>query len=136
MKEETVKNQQFEESARYRDQIDTLVAKKSELKKDWKNQQTEASGIVDATVVADVVSRISGVPLAHVTVEDSKRLLTMEDELHKRVVSQHEAVSAVSKAIRRSRSGIQDPRRPIASFIFAALSARSSAVSVIDLFTG
>ena len=119
MKEETVKNQQFEESARYRDQIDTLVAKKSELKKDWKNQQTEASGIVDATVVADVVSRISGVPLAHVTVEDSKRLLTMEDELHKRVVSQHEAVSAVSKAIRRSRSGIQDPRRPIASFIFA-----------------
>ena len=119
LKEETVKNQQFEESARYRDQIDTLTAKKDELKKNWKNQQTETSGIVDSAVVADVVARISGVPLTHVTVEDSKRLLSMEDELHKRVVSQHEAVSAVSKAIRRSRSGIQDPRRPIASFIFA-----------------
>ena len=119
LKEETVQNQQFEESARYRDEIDTLIARKAELKKNWKNQQTETSGVVDAAVVADVVSKISGVPLAHVTVEDSKRLLTMEDELHKRVVSQNEAVSAISKAIRRSRSGIQDPRRPIASFIFA-----------------
>ncbi|MBR0225464.1 MAG: ATP-dependent Clp protease ATP-binding subunit [Thermoguttaceae bacterium] len=118
-KEETVRRQEFEESARIRDQIDKLNAEKVELQKNWRNEQNETCGVVDGTVVADVVSKITGVPLSHVSVEDSKRLLTMEEELHKRVVSQHEAVSAISKAIRRSRSGIQDPRRPIASFIFA-----------------
>ena len=118
-KEETVRRQEFEESARIRDQIDKLNAQKVELQKNWRNEQNETCGVVDGTVVADVVSKITGVPLSHVSVEDSKRLLTMEEELHKRVVSQHEAVSAISKAIRRSRSGIQDPRRPIASFIFA-----------------
>lgn len=118
-KEETVRRQEFEESAKIRDQIDKLNAKKIELQKNWRKEQNETCGTVDGTVVADVVSKMTGVPLSHVTIEDSKRLLKMEEELHKRVVSQDEAVSAISKAIRRSRSGVQDPRRPIASFIFA-----------------
>lgn len=118
-KEETVKAQKFEESARIRDQIDKLTEQKLEIQKTWRNEQNASSGVVDSTVVAEVVSKITGVPLSHVSVEDSKRLLSMESELHKRVVSQHEAVSAISKAVRRSRSGVQDPRRPIASFVFA-----------------
>ena len=67
----------------------------------------------------EVVSKITGVPLTRISTEDSKRLLRMEDELHKRVVSQHEAIQAISRAIRRSRSGVQDPKRPIGSFVFA-----------------
>lgn len=118
-KDATVRTQEFERSAILRDQIVKLRAEKAELKENWRNKQKEVSGLVNAQVIAEVVSRITGVPLSNVTVEDSKRLLQMEAELHKCVVSQDEAIRAVSKAIRRSRAGIQDRSRPIASFIFA-----------------
>lgn len=118
-KEEAVRLQDFEYAARCRDQIDKLNAEKTQLQKDWREKQLETNGVVDSSVIADVVSKITGVPLTRVTVEDSKRLLSMEEELHKRVVSQDEAVKAISRAIRRSRSGVQDPKRPIGSFIFA-----------------
>ena len=75
--------------------------------------------MVDDQVIAEVVSKMTGIPLTRMTTEDSKRLMRMEEELHKRVISQNEAIEAISKAVRRSRSGIQDPKRPIGSFIFA-----------------
>ncbi|MBO7681083.1 MAG: ATP-dependent Clp protease ATP-binding subunit, partial [Thermoguttaceae bacterium] len=81
--------------------------------------QKEISGVVDGQVIAEVVSMITGVPLTRMTTEDPKRLIHMEEELHKRVISQIEAIEAISKAVRRSRSGFQDPKRPIGSFIFA-----------------
>ena len=114
-----VKRQQFEQASVLRDQIDKITAKKKELQDEWQNKRLRASGAVDASVVREVVSKITGVPLTRMTTEDSKRLLQMEQELHKRVISQDEAIQAISKAIRRSRSGIQDPKRPIGSFIFA-----------------
>ncbi len=118
-KEDAVKRQDFEQAGYLRDKADKIQAKKVELQKGWREQQRQVRGVVDSTVVSEVVSKITGVPLTRLTTEDSKRLLSMEDELHKRVVSQHEAIQAISKAIRRSRSGIQDPKRPIGSFIFA-----------------
>ena len=118
-KDQAVSSQEFEKAATYRDQIDKLNERKHELLREWRDKQRETRGVVDRAIVSEVVSRLSGVPITHLTIEDSKRLLNMENELHKRVVSQNEAVTAIAKAIRRSRSGIQDPKRPIASFIFA-----------------
>lgn len=118
-KDLAVSRQAFEEAGRLRDQIEKIKQKKEELQNNWRNEQEKSSGVVDETVVSEVVSKITGVPLTRMSKEDSKRLLQMEEELHKRVISQHEAIQAISKAIRRSRSGIQDPKRPIGSFIFA-----------------
>ncbi len=75
--------------------------------------------MVDEEVIAEVVSKMTGIPLTRMTTEDSMRLMQMEDELHKRVVSQDEAIKAISKAVRRSRSGLKDPKRPTGCFIFA-----------------
>ena len=118
-KDRAVADQDFEQAALLRDQIDQIRKEKDELQKEWRDKLQETSGVVDATVVSEVVSLITGVPLTRLTTEDSKRLVQMEDELHRRVVSQHEAIEAISKAVRRSRSGVQDPKRPIGSFIFA-----------------
>ena len=118
-KDLAVQRQEFEQAGQIRDQLEKIATKKKELQAEWREQQKKASGIVDETVVREVVSKITGVPLTRISTEDSKRLLQMEDELHKRVISQHEAIQAVSRAIRRSRSGIQDPKRPIGSFVFA-----------------
>ena len=118
-KDRAVADQDFEQAALLRDQIDQIRKDKDELQKEWRDKLQQTSGVVDATVVSEVVSLITGVPLTRLTTEDSKRLVQMEDELHRRVVSQHEAIQAISKAVRRSRSGVQDPKRPIGSFIFA-----------------
>ncbi|MBQ7112297.1 MAG: ATP-dependent Clp protease ATP-binding subunit [Thermoguttaceae bacterium] len=118
-KDRAVADQDFEQAALLRDQIDQIRKEKDELQKEWRDKLQETNGVVDATVVSEVVSLITGVPLTRLTTEDSKRLVQMEDELHRRVVSQHEAIQAISKAVRRSRSGVQDPKRPIGSFIFA-----------------
>ena len=118
-KEEAVANQDFERAAQLRDQADKLKKKKQNLTRDWREKSREADGVVDEGVIAEVVSKITGIPLTRMSTEDSKRLMEMEQALHARVVSQEEAIKAISKAVRRSRSGLKDPKRPTGSFVFA-----------------
>ena len=118
-KEEAVANQDFEKAAALRDQADKLKKKKQHITHKWREKSRETDGLVDEEVIAEVVSKITGVPLTRMTTEDSKRLMKMEEELHKRVVSQDEAIHSISKAVRRSRSGLKDPKRPTGCFIFA-----------------
>src|SRR5258706_1137665 len=117
-KDEAVKNAEYEEAARLRDQAEQLRKSKEEMQRQWREKAKEVDGVVDEEVIAEVVSKMTGVPLTRLEKGEAERLLAMEDELHKQVVSQHEAVHAISKAIRRSRSGLKDPRRPMGSFIF------------------
>jgi len=118
-KEEAVANQDFEKAASLRDQADKLKKKKSTITRQWREKSQETDGMVDEEVIAEVVSKMTGIPLTRMTTEDSMRLMEMETELHKRVVSQDEAIHSISKAVRRSRSGLKDPKRPTGSFIFA-----------------
>jgi ATP-dependent Clp protease ATP-binding subunit ClpC len=118
-KDEAVKNADYERAAELRDQAEKLRHKKDELQRQWKDRSREVGGIVDAETVAEVVSRMTGVPLTRLEKEEAQRLLELENELHKRVVSQDEAIKAIAKSIRRARSGLKDPRRPMGSFIFA-----------------
>ena len=118
-KDEAVKNADYERAAELRDQADSLREQKQEMVAEWKSQSSEAAGIVDEEVVAEVVSKMTGVPLTRLEKEEAQRLLELEKELHKRVVSQDEAIKVVAKSIRRARSGLKDPRRPMGSFIFA-----------------
>jgi len=118
-KDEAVKNADYERAAQLRDQAEQTRQKKEEMQKVWKDKSKEIDGVVDAEVVAEVVSKMTGVPLTRLETEEAQRLLALEDELHKRVVSQDEAIKAVAKSIRRARSGLKDPRRPMGSFIFA-----------------
>jgi ATP-dependent Clp protease ATP-binding subunit ClpC len=118
-KEEAVANQDFEKAAALRDQADKLKKKKEQITRDWREKSRQTDGVVDEEVIAEVVSKMTGIPLTRLSTEDSLRLMKMEQELHKRVVSQEEAIRAVSKAVRRSRSGLKDPKRPTGSFIFA-----------------
>ncbi|HJQ80347.1 MAG TPA: ATP-dependent Clp protease ATP-binding subunit [Lacipirellulaceae bacterium] len=118
-KEEAVANQDFEQAARLRDQADKLKKKKQQITKEWREKSRENGGVVDEDVIAEVVSKMTGIPLTRMTTEDSLRLMQMEQELHKRVISQDEAIKAVARAVRRSRSGLQDPKRPTGTFVFA-----------------
>ena len=118
-KDDAVKNADYERAAELRDKAEQLRAEKDQIRKSWKEETAKASGIVDEEVVAEVVSKMTGVPLTRLEKEEAQRLLELEKELHKRVVSQNEAIVAVSKSIRRARSGLKDPRRPMGSFIFA-----------------
>jgi ATP-dependent Clp protease ATP-binding subunit ClpC len=118
-KEAAVANQLFEEAAALRDQADKLKKKKDQITKDWRDKAKESDGVVDDEVIAEVVSKMTGVPLKKVGEDETRRLLKMEDELHGSVVSQDEAIKAIAKAVRKSRSGLKDPKRPIGSFIFA-----------------
>ncbi len=118
-KEEAVANQDFEKAAALRDQADKLKKKKLSITRDWRERSREADGVVDDEVIAEVVSKMTGIPLTRMTTEDSKRLMEMEGELHRRVISQEEAIKQIAKAVRRSRSGLKDPKRPSGCFIFA-----------------
>jgi len=118
-KEEAVANQDFEKAAALRDQADKLKKKKQTMTKDWREKSREADGVVDEEVVAEVISKMTGIPLTRMSTEDTKRLMEMEGELHQRVVGQNEAIKSISKAVRRSRSGLKDPKRPTGCFIFA-----------------
>jgi ATP-dependent Clp protease ATP-binding subunit ClpC len=118
-KEEAVANQDFERAAALRDQADKLKKKKQNITRDWREKSREADGVVDEEVVAEVVSKMTGIPLTRMTTEDSMRLMQMEEDLHRRVISQQEAIKSISKAVRRSRSGLKDPKRPTGCFIFA-----------------
>jgi len=118
-KEEAVANQDFEKAASLRDQADKLKKKKENINKDWREKSKEKEGVVDAEVIAEVVAKMTGIPLTRLSSEDAVRLLKMEEELHRRVVSQNEAIKQVAKCVRRSRSGLKDPRRPTGVFLFA-----------------
>ncbi|HUT95602.1 MAG TPA: ATP-dependent Clp protease ATP-binding subunit [Thermoguttaceae bacterium] len=118
-KEEAVANQDFEKAAALRDQADKLRKKKNTITREWREKSRQADGIVDEEVIAEVVSKMTGIPLTRMTTEDSMRLMQMEDELHRRVVSQDEAIRSISRAVRRSRSGLKDPKRPTGCFILA-----------------
>ncbi|VTR98655.1 ATP-dependent Clp protease ATP-binding subunit [Tuwongella immobilis] len=118
-KEQAVSEQDFEKAAHLRDQAEKAKKRKEQLQREWREKAKENEGVVDEEVIAEVVSKMTGVPLKRLEDNETQRLLQMEDELHRTVVSQHEAITAVSKYVRKSRAGLKDPRRPIGSFIFA-----------------
>ncbi len=117
-KDEAISLQEFERAAQMRDKAMQLKKNKEKVMAEWRDQNKEFDGVVDAEVIAQTVSMMTGIPLTRIEKKEAERLLHLEDELHKLVVSQSEAVTAVSRAIRRSRAGLKDPRRPIGSFIF------------------
>ena len=118
-KEDAVANQDFEKAANLRDQAEKLRKKKDQIKQEWREKSQQTDGVVDEEVIAEVISKMTGIPLTRLSTEDSLRLMKMEDELHNRVISQDAAIKAISKAVRRSRSGLKDPKRPIGCFMFA-----------------
>src|SRR5438045_948915 len=118
-KEAAVAEQDFEKAAHLRDQADKLKKKKESITREWREKSKEIDGVVDEEVIAEVVSKMTGVPLKRLEDNETARLLKMEDELHKQVVSQHEAITRIAKAVLKSRAGLKDPKRPIGSFIFA-----------------
>ena len=117
-KDESVKNADYERAADLRDKTVTLDKEKDRIKREWQERRNEIEGVVDEEVIAEVVSKMTGVPLTRLEKEEAERLLELEAELHRRVISQEEAISAVSRSVRRSRSGLKDPNRPMGSFIF------------------
>jgi len=117
-KDEAVRNADYERAASLRDESQKLVEEKNELHKKWYDENRESTGVVDNEIIAEVVSNMTGVPLTRLEKKETQRLLELESELHKTVVSQDEAIHAVAKAVRRSRSGMKDPNRPMGCFIF------------------
>jgi len=117
-KDEAVKAADYEKAAELRDQAEKLRKQKEMIQQEWREKAKEAGGVVDEEVIAEVVSKMTGVPLTRLEKEEAQRLLHLEAELHKKVVSQDEAIKAISKAIRRARAGLKDPKRPMGSFIF------------------
>ncbi len=118
-KEAAVAEQDFEKAAHLRDQADKLKKKKETTLREWREKSKEVDGIVDDEVINEVVSKMTGIPLTKLEENETARLLKMEDELHKSIVSQHEAITRIAKAVRKSRAGFKDPKRPIGTFIFA-----------------
>ncbi len=117
-KDEAVKAADYERAAELRDQAENLRRKKEEILKEWRAKSQEVDGVVDEETIAEVVSKMTGIPLTRMDTAESERLLRIEEELHKRVVSQEEGIKIIAKALRRARSGMKDPRRPMGSFIF------------------
>jgi ATP-dependent Clp protease ATP-binding subunit ClpC len=117
-KDEAVRSADYERAAALRDDIQRILDEKAEVQRQWQDKNNEIIGEVNEEVVAEVVSKMTGVPLTRLEKEEAEKLLELEAELHRTVVSQEEAITAVSKAVRRSRSGLKDPNRPMGSFIF------------------
>ena len=117
-KEAAIQQQEFEKAARIRDREKEFRAKLRELKKNWTDIKHETQATVDADLIGTVIARMTGIPIARIEEKESEKLLRMEEQLRKSIVGQDEAVAAVSRAIRRNRAGLRDPRRPIGSFIF------------------
>ncbi len=110
--------QDFERAAKLRDDEKNLRQKLADARAAWDSKAGRKAGEISADDIADVVAQWTGIPVSRLTEEESKRLLSLESELHKRIIGQNEAVSAVAGAIRRGRAGLKDPKRPIGSFIF------------------
>ncbi|TDD06200.1 ATP-dependent Clp protease ATP-binding subunit [Saccharopolyspora terrae] len=118
-KESAIDAQDFERAARLRDEEKQLLGQKEEREKQWKAGDLDVVAEVDDEQIAEVLANWTGIPVFKLTEEETTRLLRMEDELHKRIIGQNDAVKAVSQAIRRTRAGLKDPKRPSGSFIFA-----------------
>jgi ATP-dependent Clp protease ATP-binding subunit ClpC len=118
-KESAIDDQDFEKAARLRDDEKNLTARRLEREKAWKSGDMDVVATVDEELIAEVLAASTGIPVFKLTEEESSRLLRMEDVLHKRIVGQKAAVTALSQAIRRTRAGLKDPKRPGGSFIFA-----------------
>ncbi len=117
-KAEAVQAQDFERAARLRDKVQKKKKQRQTILDDWRKETREQEGLVDAEVISETVSRITGVPLTRIEAGEAERLLAMEAEVERTVVGQDAAVSAVSRSVRRSRSGLKNPRRPMGSFVF------------------
>src|SRR5256886_17451743 len=118
-KESAIDSQDFEKAAALRDNEKQLLAKKTSREKEWKAGDMDVVAEVNEELIAEVLATATGIPVFKLTEEESQRLLRMEDELHRRVIGQNDAIKALSQAIRRTRAGLKDPKRPGGSFIFA-----------------
>jgi ATP-dependent Clp protease ATP-binding subunit ClpC len=118
-KESAIDSQDFERAASLRDKEKALIAEKNEREKTWKAGDLDVVAEVDEELIAEILSHSTGIPVFKLTEEETARLLRMEDELHRRVIGQDQAIKALSQAIRRTRAGLKDPKRPGGSFIFA-----------------
>src|SRR5438093_781767 len=118
-KESAIDSQDFEKAAALRDKEKQLIAAKDAREKEWKDGDMDGVAEVNEELIAEVLATATGIPVFKLTEEESQRLLRMEDELHKRVIGQNDAIKALSQAIRRTRAGLKDPKRPGGSFIFA-----------------
>ena len=118
-KESAIDGQDFELAATLRDKEKTLITEKQDAEKHWKATDLDKVTEVDEELIAQVLSASTGIPVFKLTEEETARLLRMEDELHNRVIGQDQAIKSLSQAIRRTRAGLKDPRRPGGSFIFA-----------------
>ena len=117
-KEEAIKTQEFERAADLRDRMKKMRQKLQEEKEKWENMKSKEEAVVTWEDIAYVASKWTGIPMIKLEEKEGEKLLRMEEELHKRVVGQDEAIEAISKAIRRSRAGIGNPKKPIGSFMF------------------
>ena len=118
-KESAIDGQDFERAASLRDDEKNLINARAEREKEWKDGDLDVVAQVDEETIAEVLAATTGIPVFRLTEEESQRLLKMEDELHHRVIGQEKAIKALSQAIRRTRAGLKDPKRPGGSFIFA-----------------
>ena len=118
-KESAADSQDFEKAAALRDSENQLIATKDAREKEWKAGDMDVVAEVNEELIAEVLAMATGIPVFKLTEEESQRLLRMEDELHRRVIGQDDAIKALSQAIRRTRAGLKDPKRPGGSFIFA-----------------
>src|ERR1700710_908534 len=118
-KESAIDAQDFERAAQLRDKEKQLLGQKAQREKEWKAGDLDVVSEVDDEQIAEVLANWTGIPVYKLTEEETARLLRMEDELHNRVIGQEQAIKAVSQAIRRTRAGLKDPKRPGGSFIFA-----------------
>jgi len=117
-KEAAIEAQEFEKAAALRDQERKLTNKKRELEEEWEAGESGDRPAIGEEEIADIVSMWTGIPVFKLTEAETQKLMRMEEELHKRVIGQHPAIEVISKAIRRSRAGLKDPKRPTGSFIF------------------
>jgi ATP-dependent Clp protease ATP-binding subunit ClpC len=118
-KEEAIRDQSFERAAELRDDERELLQRIKTRQDEWEEERKRHRPEISAEDVAFIVSRWTGIPVTRIRQAETERLVKMEDELHQRVVGQHDAITAISRAIRRSRAGLKDPNRPIGSFIFS-----------------
>ena len=118
-KESAIDSQHFEKAAALRDTEKQLIERKDAREKEWKAGDMDLPAEVNEELIAEVLAAATGIPVFKLTEEESQRLVRMEDELHKRIIGQNEAIRALSQAIRRTRAGLKDPKRPGGSFIFA-----------------
>ena len=118
-KEGAIEGQDFEKAASLRDEEKTLLGERLQLEKKWRSGEAGGLGVVDEGVIAEVLAAATGIPVFKLTEEETARLMFMEKALHQRVIGQEQAISVLSKTIRRTRAGLKDPKRPSGSFIFA-----------------